>query len=213
MAIVFDMDGTLLESMPMWSGVGDRYLESIGVPLKRETKLVVTDKTYNEKTQELIDLYGLDISVKDIKLKFDELAEVEYRERLQLKPYVREFLQQCREAGIRMAVATATASHLALACFERLDILQYFDTVLSTRDTGVNKFQPDIYLRCAAQLNSTPGETTVFEDALYAAKTAFDAGFTVVGVYDDVFADSFACLAQVSHRTVKSFQELLRKHK
>ena len=84
-----------------------------------------------------------------------------------------------------MCVASATAEPLMEACLSRLGVAHYFQFLLSCETVGAGKNRPDVYFAAAERLGAEPEEIAVYEDALYAARTAKEAGFYVVGVYDD----------------------------
>ena len=115
-------------------------------------------------------------------------VEEHYRSDVPLKPGVKAYLERLRGRGCRLCVATATAEPLARQCLSRLGVDGFFDFILSCETLGVSKDRPDVFLEAARRLGATPGETAVFEDALYAARTAREAGFYTVAVPEPSYA-------------------------
>ena len=109
-----------------------------------------------------------------------------YRWKISAKAGVQQFLDQLKEAGIPMVVATSTDRPMAEAALARTGLLPYFQRIFTSTEIGVGKSRPNIYHVAAGYLGGQPPEVWVFEDALYAAQTAVEAGYTTVGIYDAV---------------------------
>lgn len=107
-----------------------------------------------------------------------------YRSDVPVKPGVRDYLEQQRQLGVRMCVASATAEDLMELCLRRLGLRDYFEFLLSCETVGQGKTRPDVYLAAAERLGAPVEAVTVYEDAKYAVRTAKAAGFHVVGVHD-----------------------------
>lgn len=108
-----------------------------------------------------------------------------------------------------MCVATASSLNLAMAALERNDILKYFSFVSSCEEVGVGKHKPDIFYYAVEKLKATPSETVVYEDAYFAIKTAKEAGFYTIGVYDEVFEAEREKIEKISDKFIETFRELL----
>jgi HAD superfamily hydrolase (TIGR01509 family) len=107
-----------------------------------------------------------------------------YKDSLQLKEGARELLEYLKINQVPLCIATATASPLVEVALERLDLIKYFESIHSCVDVGKGKDNPEVFIQAQKSLGTPLKETWVFEDALYAATTAKEAGFTVVGVHD-----------------------------
>lgn len=202
------MDGTLIDSMGMWNARGDLYLDAFGIQKTREFDLVRYDVEYSELTRKFMDYYKIERELADVARDIELIVAEKYFHELPLKNGVVDMLEALKNRNIKMTVATATNSMLANRCFRRLGIDGYFMRVLSTKDIGSNKYRPDIYQMCAEIMGTDACETAVFEDALYAARTAKAAGFKVVGVYEKQFADGFSKLSALCDMTVKDYSDL-----
>ncbi|MEG0902806.1 MAG: HAD family phosphatase [Lachnospiraceae bacterium] len=181
---IFDMDGTLLDSMQMWRNLGRDYLIAQGKQPFDNLEQVIQPMSMEESAEYFQEQYGIRGSVTEIIEGVNEMIESAYKKSVLLKKGVKEYLQALNQKGVQMCIATATSKHLALMALKRLDILKYFTEIIDCGDSGVGKHQPDIYHLAVKHLHGTIEETAVFEDAWYAMETAKQAGFYTVGVYD-----------------------------
>ena len=182
---IFDMDGTLLDSMPVWKRLTQRYLAQFDVH--------ITDADYA------------------VCEGFSQPQVAEYF--LKRYPNLPLTQQQMLDGmDIKMAIATLTARrHAEKALIDR-DMMKYFEFMLTIEDVGVPKYEPDIYLEAAKRLGLTAGECMVFEDAPYAGVTAKKAGFALCGMAEPAYAEGEDTLRQVSDVFVEhSFAELADK--
>lgn len=180
---VFDMDGTLINSMPAWNRLGEDFLREQGIAPPENLHELTATMTMRE-CGEFAQRLGVPGTPEGIAAALNAKMEQQYRESIPARDGVPEYLERCRAAGVRMCVATATDRRLAEQCLGRLGLLDYFEFVVSCEDIGKTKNSPEIYLLAAERLGVKPEQAVVFEDVLYPAETAKRAGFPVVGVYD-----------------------------
>jgi len=181
---IFDMDGTILDSMPMWHTIANRYLESLGKIPREDLWDNVKQLNMVETAQYFIDEYGVQKSIEEIGVEVEKLIMKYYGTSLELKKGAREFLEKLNELGIPCVLATATERSCVLACMKRLDCEKYFKEILTCLDLNTSKSSPLIFEESARRCNAKPQESVVFEDALHAIRTAHKAGFKVCAVYD-----------------------------
>lgn len=182
--IIFDMDGTLLDSMGMWENLGSIYLLKKGITPPVDLKEVIENKTLEEAAEYFITDLGLEGNIKGIVREILSLIEDKYRYELELKPGVKEFVLSEYEKGSRMCILTTSDRDLALAAMDRNGIGFCFKEVFTAETLGLSKRGPEIFLKTCELMGFKPEETTVYEDALYAIKAAKAAGCHVVAVYD-----------------------------
>ena len=206
---IFDMDGTLVDSMSYWKGLGRDYLEAQGLSPREEKLAQVQTMTMLEGAAFLMDTFGIEGPPERIIGEMHEVMDEHYRTDIPLKPGIRDYLEELSKRGVRMCVATATAEPLARACLERLGVAGYFDFILSCETVGKGKTQPDVYLEAARRMGSTPAETAVFEDALYAARTAKEAGFYTVGIPEAAYAQDWPALSALADETILDWRSAL----
>ncbi|MCI9468549.1 MAG: HAD family phosphatase [Oscillospiraceae bacterium] len=205
---IFDMDGTLVDSMPYWCSLAREYLEKKGV---KDVSVAILDQirpmTMTESGSLFIREYGFSCTPEDVADEMNAMMVAHYRTDVPLKSGAKEYLSRLKARGVRMCVASATAEPLMEICLDRLGVLGYFDFLISCETVGVGKNRPDVYLEAARRLGGAPERTAVYEDAVFAAKTAKTAGFYVVGVYDESADAHWADLMRLADETICDFKE------
>ena len=182
---IFDMDGTLVDSMGYWMRLSREYLRGKGVDQVPEDVMErIIPMTMAESAALFIEMFGLSCTVAQAEAEMNAMMDGHYRRDVPLKPGVKVYLERLRAKGVRMCVASSTAEALMEACLSRLGVRDYFAFLLSCDSVGVGKDRPDVYHAAARRLGAKPADTAVFEDALFAAKTAKAAGYYVVAVRD-----------------------------
>lgn len=180
------MDGTLLDTMPIWHDSGERYLKSIGVIAEPRLGDKLFSMTVDMGAHYLIETYNLDKTHEEIKNGINGMVEKHYLKEAVFKAGALELLEAMKVAGIRMSIATSTGRPFITGAFQRLGITEYFDEILTCPELGVSKSEPFVFHEAAKAMGTDPGETWLFEDGLYSIKTAKAEGFKIVGVYDEV---------------------------
>ena len=181
---IFDMDGTLLDSMPVWEHASERYLARKGIVAEKNLSEILFSMSMREGATYVKEKYGLTEAVDVIIDGVNSIVYGAYERDVQPKSCVEEFLRQLKEAGVPMVVATSSDRKMAEVAFERIGFLPYFKKIFTCNEVGAGKSKPDIYFAAAECLGTKPEETWVFEDALYAIETAKKAGFRTVGLFD-----------------------------
>ena len=183
---IFDMDGTLVDSMVYWKHLATEFLESKGVQNISPTVLErIKPMTMTESAALFIREYGLSGTAENVAAEMNAMMDEHYRNDIPLKSGVSAYLEALHSRGVVMCVASATAEPLMDACLTRLGVVHYFSFLLSCEAVGAGKNRPDVYWEAAKRLGAQPAEIAVYEDALYAANTAKQAGFYTVAVRDD----------------------------
>lgn len=178
---IFDMDGTLTDSMHIWDTVAGAFLMMRGI-VPHEMN-VFRKQGYVGGINYMIEEYDLPLTFDDVIEEIMKLLEYYYTKVAQAKPGVREFIKKLYDNGVKMCVASATNKYLVEACLKRNGLLEYFHMIYSTHDENMPKTQPDIFNLASKSMNSD-GDVYVFEDALYAIQTAKRAGYKVIAVED-----------------------------
>ena len=182
---IFDVDGTLLDSMGIWDTIANDYLLSLNIQPRENLAETFSTFSMQQSAQYYRDVYGVTLSCDQIIEGINGMLADFYRKTAQLKPGVRQFLTAMKENNIRMIIATATDEQLIRSALKRCGILDLFDEILTCSAVGHSKNEPDIYRIATDHLKLNKNEIWVFEDALHAAETAAQDGFHVVGVRDD----------------------------
>ena len=182
--VIFDLDGTLLDSMFIWDTIGEDYLRSLGKEPKENLKETFESFSLEQAAQYYIDNYGVTLSVEEIVNEVNSMVESYYKDSVVLKAGVEVLLKNLKNSDVKMCIATVTDKHLVNAALKRLGVQEYFSEIFTCASVGHSKEEPDIYREALKHLGTEKNETAVFEDALYALKTAKADGFITVGVFD-----------------------------
>lgn len=204
---IFDVDGTLLDTMPMWDDVGGLYLKNKGMKPRPDLREVLFKMTVTEGAIYMKEVYELEESVQEIIDGTMELAREFYEKEAPLKAGVRETLQSLEEKGVVMAVASASDVSCIQKAFERLGIAKYFKNMVSCEEVGVGKESPLVFYKTVELLGTSVEETYVFEDALHAIETAKKVGFKTVGIYDNSSKKQWEKIKEISDISVDSLEE------
>lgn len=181
---IFDVDGTLLDSMSIWDTIGTDYLRSIGYEPRENLNEVFKNMSLYQAARYYQSEYGVTLSVDEMMGGVNAMLERYYRFEAPLKKGVIELLEQFRESGVKLCIATATDRFLVEAALERCGVLSCFGRIFTCGEVGHGKDEPHIFEEALRFLGTPKSETVVFEDALYAVRTAKEAGFPVAAVYD-----------------------------
>ncbi|MBR1823525.1 MAG: HAD family phosphatase [Ruminococcus sp.] len=184
--IIFDLDGTLIDSMKIWYDVDRNFLREQGVTdppadVSEKVKKMTVDKS----SQYFIDRFHLNVTKEYVIKRIEDMVREEYEKNIPLKPCVNETLDMLDEKGIPYGVATATYKALAEAVMKRCGIWDRFSFVLTDVEYPRGKKYPDIFIGGAERLGCSPAETLVIEDSLHCIETAKSAGLLTAGIYDE----------------------------
>ena len=181
---IFDFDGTVFDSMHIWKGVKFQFFDRIGLVLSEEEKkefqgLFLLDAIDLAKKR-----YDLGFSDKELFDEFFTLIREKYLADTKPKNDIIEFLEKLKANGVKMGIATATGESALMAVLEKYNMTDYFSAIYSTYTVGASKTEPKVYDVVLEAIGTEKETTWVFEDALYATKTAKANGYNVVGIYD-----------------------------
>lgn len=204
---IFDMDGTLIDSMKFWKNLALEYLSSKGIKhVPDEILQKIKPMTMSESAALFREVFGLR---GDVEAEMNAMMDEHYRNDIPLKNGVRAYLDMLHRKGVRMCVASATAEQLMESCLSRLGVRDYFMFLLSCETVGAGKTSPLVYHESAKRLQANPNEIAVYEDALYAIQTAKDAGYYVIGVYDESAAKNWQVIEEIADEVIVNWEEQL----
>lgn len=209
-AAIFDVDGTLLNSTPMWNKLTFVFAEKMGIAAPDDLFRTLNSLSLEQCAKYYHDVLHVEGTVEEIHEGIITLAREGYAKEVPEITGAAAFLKALSERHIPAAVATASDIASLRPAFDRLDMSPYISVIESCTTIGKSKEHPDIYLKCAADLNAAPHETVVFEDALYAAKTAKAVGFSVIGVLSEAVEESDRiALQKLCDRCITDYTALL----
>jgi HAD superfamily hydrolase (TIGR01509 family) len=184
-AAIFDLDGTLMDSMRVWDKIDVDFLKKRGLNMPSDYKEAITSLSFRETAVYTIKRFGLNETPEAIQHEWNEMAIFEYSHNVRLKPGAREYLDRLRASGVRLGVATSSPGRLTSPALANNGIRDYFGAICTADDVERGKDFPDIFLFAAEKLGARPEDCIVFEDILQAVESAKSVGMTVYGVYDD----------------------------
>lgn len=209
--LIFDFDGTLLDSMPMWEHIGTDYLISQGITPPEDLEKRLISMTLEQSGEFYIREFGLKKTLDEYLRDIYQMADQKYRYELELKAGALAFVQKAAKAGKKVCILTTTGRPCVEAAAGRYELEHYipFSQIFTCGELGMGKTTPDIYIHTIGQMGSTPQKTLVFEDAPFAVKSAKLAGCTVCSVYDSSAVSQETVLKQYADIRIRSFLELV----
>lgn len=205
--VILDIDGTLIDSMPIWDDLGARYLRSRNVEPKQDLGQILYPMTIEEGVHYLREHYALPESEDEIRAGLMRVLDRFYREEVPLKAGALEFVTHLHTAGIPMILATIGDRELERAALTRLSVWSYFADMLLCEDYGTTKRESVIYQQCAERLGLMPQDILVVEDLLQAIRSAHAAGFVTAAVYDAASAHDYPVMQREADIAVRSLSE------
>lgn len=204
----FDLDGTLIDSNGVWKQVDHDFLAKRGIPYSQAYYEGVAHTALPLAAVFTKEFCKLEESCEEIIAEWMEMSRDMYAH-VPLKPGAKAYLEQCRQAGIPMALVTSSVPEHCYTALRKLDLAQYFANVTFAQQAGMHKRLPDVWLAAAEKNNVRPEDCTVFDDSLAACQGARAAGMRVVGVYDPYFNANAAEMETFCDQYIRSFEELL----
>ncbi len=183
-AFLFDLDGTLVDSMWIWHRIDVEYLGRFGLKLPEDLHSSIEGMSFTETARYFKERFSIPDSLEQMKADWNRMAWDKYLQEVPLKPGVREFLAYHRARGIRMAVASSNSRELVEAVIEVHGLTETFGAIVTGCDVAHGKPSPDIYLEAAARLGAAPAKCLVFEDIVPGIQAGRNAGMAVIAVED-----------------------------
>ena len=185
-AVIFDMDGSLVDSMWIWPEVDRIYMGKYGLVQPDDFHKAIEGKSYTETAQYFVDTFPtLRRTVDEVKEEWKEMTIELYASRVFPKPGAMEFLDDMKRRGILLGIATSNDRVIAEAALSARDMMRYFDSIRTSCEVKKGKPAPDVYLKVAEDLQVDPGECLVFEDVPNGILAGKNAGMEVCAVDDE----------------------------
>lgn len=206
---IFDLDGTLLDSMDVWKNIDITFLKKRGLTVPPGYSDEILAMSFRETAEYTIKRFQLNEQPDDIMHEWNQMAIAAYSHNVQLKTGAKQYLYQLKAQGIRLGVCTALSQKLYLPCLQNNGIYELFDACISTDNVSCGKNHPDAWLLCAARLGIAPQDCIAFEDVLPAILGAKSAHMQICGVYDSYADKDKAEIIRLSDYYIYSFNELI----
>lgn len=208
--VIFDIDGVLLDSMEIWTDLGARYVLSKGKKPEDGLAEILFSMSMEQGAEYLRDNYLPDETVEEVLSGLQNMLRDFYFYEVKAKPGAADLLKELSSGGIRMTAATSSPREHVEKALRRNELLGYIQKIFTSSEVGSSKHTPDIYDAAAEFMGLSRDDVCVFEDSLYALKTAADAGYYTVGVYDEKGETDQNGVEETADIYIKSISELLK---
>lgn len=206
-AAIFDLDGTLIDSMGVWHDIDVEFLKERNLEMPKELGKEISAMSFESVAIYFKKLFNLEESVEEIKSIWLKMAMEKYSQ-ITLKPGAKDFLLYLKEQGIKVGLATSNTTILLESVLKANGVYDLFDAITITNEVERSKCFPDVYLLASQRLDVHPNNCIVFEDLLAAIKGAKSANMKVACVQDDHAHDSIDELKSEAHFYINSYDEL-----
>lgn len=207
-AVIFDLDGTLMDSMWMWTDIDIEYLGRYGYTLPVDLQKKIEGMGFTETAVYFKERFSLTDSVDMIKAEWTRMAFEKYAHEVPLKPGARQFLEYAHQAGMPLGIASSNTHELIRTCLRANHAEQYFDCITTSCDVARGKPSPDIYLHVAKSLSTAPERCLVFEDVPMGILAGKNAGMRVCAVEDDFSRDQKSKIQELADYYIRSYDEI-----
>ncbi|HUM84962.1 MAG TPA: HAD family phosphatase [Lachnospiraceae bacterium] len=207
-AVIFDLDGTLVDSMGMWIDIDAEYLARFDLPVPPHLQQDINGLRWSETAEYFQKRFHIEKSIEEIGQDWLDMAREQYRRRLPLKPGAREFISYLQDLKIPLGIASSNHPDLIEDFLEAHGLDGCFSTVITCEDVSAGKPDPSVYLTAARKLGAEPGECLVFEDIPNGILAGKRAGMTVCAVYDDYSVNAEDLKKTLADGWIRDYREL-----
>ncbi len=208
-AVIFDLDGTLVDSMWLWKDIDREYLGQFGIKVPSDLQNCIEGMSFTETAQYFIKRFNLLDTIDKVKSDWNKMAWYKYSHEVNLKPFVLEFLQHLKKNNIKTGIATSNSRELVNLIIETHGLSGYFNSVRTSCEVPKGKPAPDVYLKVSNDLGVLPSQCLVFEDLVHGIMAGKSADMKVCAVYDDFSKDTDAVKRELAHYYIKSYENVL----
>ncbi len=207
-ALIFDLDGTLVDSMWMWKAIDIEYLGRFDIPLPLSLQKDIEGMSFSETAVYFKETFQLADSLEKIKSDWNEMAYEKYTKEVEFKRGAVALLEYCKKEGIKLGIATSNSRELVDATMEALGAKKYFDCIMTSCEVAKGKPAPDIYLAVADRLGVNPEECLVFEDIEMGILAGKNAGMEVCAIEDDFSMDQIEIKKELADYYIKDYLDI-----
>jgi len=211
-AAIFDLDGTLLDSMWVWHAVDREFFQARGMELPEDYAKELQSLTFRETAEYTIARFGLPESPEALMAQWNEMSFRQYRDHVRLKPGAREYLQALRAWGVKLGVASNLTAHVARAVLESNGVLDWFDALTSADEVLRGKRFPDIWLLAARKLRVEPRMCVAYDDVPKSLLGMRAAGMTACAVREPDMPQDWEWMKREFDCWIESFEGLAEVH-
>lgn len=207
-AIIFDLDGTLVDSMGYWRSVSRDFMKTKGIDIEDEVQHKMTTMNLDASLKYMKDYYKLEESFEDLHRDFSRTVEDFYTNKVEMKDKCLETLKYFKDRGMKVVIGTSTAAHFANIVIEKYGIDKFIDGLYTADSVGHLKGEEEFYLSIADDLGEVPEEIFLVDDSYLALRTARRAGLIGVGIYDENSKDTWATIVDENKYSARKLIDL-----
>lgn len=207
--VIFDLDGTLIDSMGVWSQIDVDFLGKRGFEVPMDYMTAITPMGFEATADYTIKRFNLNETREDLIKEWHDMAIEAYSYYVKLKPGAKEYVEYLHKNGKIMAVATASDMRLVEPVLKNNNIFHYFQNITTVKEVNRGKGFPDIYDMIARKMNISTEKCIVFEDILAGIKGAKAGGYTTIGVYDVHSCENQEQLKNECNKYICDFKEMI----
>ena len=207
-AIIFDLDGTLVDSMKYWRSVSRDFMKTKGIDIEDEIQHKMTTMNLDASLKYLKDYYKLEESFEELMRDFSRTVEDFYRNKVETKEGCLEILEYFKDQGMKVVIGTSTAAHFANIVIEKYGIDKFIDGLYTADSVGHLKAEEKFYTSIAEGLGERPEDIFLVDDSYLALRTGKRAGLKTIGIYDENSKDTWPTIVSENKNSVKRLLEL-----
>lgn len=204
---IFDLDGTLFDSMEIWETLAYDYLVQKGMKVEKNIRESLKEYSLYQASFVIKDRFNLEESGEEINRQMEEVLRFHYENSIPLKKGAIDLLKKLKNMEIRMVAATATIDPLAIAALKRLQIYDYFEFVQTCKGVGIEKYKKEFYQLIVERTGVNPEEMVVFEDALHSMEAAKELGIRIVAIRDKSARADFERIEEIADIVIDKFED------
>lgn len=208
-AVIFDLDGSLVDSMWLWHDIDTAYLGRFGITVPEDLSSIIEGMGFSETAQYFKKRFQLSDSIEKIKEDWNKMAWDKYAHEVPLKKGAHAFLNKCRQKGIRLGIASSNSRELIENVVTVNGVLHFFDCIVTSCDVAHGKPAPDVYLEAARQCKTVPEKCLVFEDIIPGIQAGKAAGMKVCAVADEYSRSQEPEKRKLSDYFIEDYCELI----
>lgn len=206
---IFDLDGTLIDSMGLWRQIDEEFLGKRGLGVPKDYSAKIAAMGVEETAIYTKDRFGFDDTVEDIIKEWYDMALDAYSNRIMLKPGAGKYLRLLKGRGIKLSIATASDIKLVVPVLNNNKVLDLFENITTIREVDRGKGFPDVYLEAARKMELHPEECAVYEDIIEGIKGAKSGGFYTIGVHDYWSASEKDDIVKLADKYIENYEDLI----
>ena len=208
-AVIFDLDGTLVDSMWMWTDIDKEYLARFGYPFDKQIQREIEGMSIGETAVWFKERYHIPDSLEKIQSDWIRMSIDKYRNEVLLKPFAGEFLTFLKSRGIKTGIASSNAIYMVEACLDSLSVRDKFDIIATASEVERGKPFPDVYLHVARLLDADPAKCMVFEDIPAGIQAGKAAGMYVFAIHDAFSEELEEEKRKLADAYIRDYSELM----